>query len=364
MNEFLGDRSLKDEQIATITKWVEQGAVEGNVADLPPAPKFPEGWMLGELDLVLKMSQSYRVQSEGRDVFRCFVLPTNFDEDKYVVATDYRPGNRKVVHHALFFLDSNGAARKKEAAPGKGFASFGSPGFAPTGSLGGWAPGTQPMFLPDGLGRVLKKGSDVVLQIHFHPTGKEEDEQSTIGIYFAKKKPEKIVAGFMVRSKNIDIPAGEKNYKVKSEIVSPTAVELIGVTPHAHYLCKDMKVEAIKPDGTATTLIHINDWDFGWQGQYIYKTPLKFPAGTKVTMEYTYDNSTDNPRNPSNPPKRVLFDGQQTQDEMAICFLNYVPESQADFAKMRQAMVRTFIKQELPAGGDLVDKVKKAMLGE
>src|SRR5262249_54857084 len=160
----------------------------------------------------------------------------------------------------------------------------------PTGSLGGWAPGTQAMFLPDGLGRVVKKGSDLVLQIHFHPTGKEEDEQSTVGIYFAKKRPEKIVAGFMVRSKNIDIPPGEKHYNVTSEIASPREVELIGVTPHAHYLCKEMKVDAIKPDGSITPLIRIDDWDFAWQGQYLYKSPLKFPAGTKVKMEYTYDN--------------------------------------------------------------------------
>jgi hypothetical protein len=363
VNEFLGDRSLSDAQVATIQAWVEQGAVEGSPSDLPPAPKFTDGWTLGEPDLIVKMPQAYRVQAEGRDVFRCFVMPLNFDEDKYVTAVDYRPGNRRVVHHALFFLDNLGVARKKEDAPGKGFASFGSPGFAPTGGLGGWAPGSVPMFLPDGMGRLVKKGSDLVLQLHFHPTGKEEDEQSTLGLYFAKKKPEKTIAGFMVSSRQIDIPPGEKRYKVTKEFTTPIDAELVGVSPHAHYLCKEMKVDAIKPDGTTQPLILIKDWDFGWQGQYLYKTPLKFPAGTKVRMEYTYDNSADNPRNPSSPPRRVLH-GQQTQDEMAIVFLNYVAPNAAAAAQMRNAMIRNAVKDLVPSGAGMLERLKKMVVGE
>jgi hypothetical protein len=218
------------------------------------------------------------------------------------------------------------------------------------------------MFLPDGLGRIVKKGSDLVLQLHFHPTGKEEDEQSTIGLYFAKKKPEKTVASFMVSSRQIDIPAGTKNYKVTKEFVTPVESELIGVSPHAHYLCKEMKVDAIKPDGVTQPLILIKDWDFGWQGLYLYKTPLKFPAGTKVRMEYTYDNSADNPRNPSNPPKRVTF-GQQTQDEMAIVFLNYVSSKPGDAVKMRNEMIRNAVKDLAPGAG-MLERLRKMVVGE
>ncbi len=279
--------------------------------------------------------------------FRCFVLPMNLSEDKYVTAVDYRPGNRKIVHHALFFLDSLGNARKKDAEdPGPGFASFGGPGFVPTGGLGGWAPGYSPRPLPDGMGKIVKKGSDLVIQIHFHPSGKEELEQSTIGLYFTKKKPEKVVSSISISSRKIDIAPGEKNYNVTKEFTSPVDAEIVGITPHAHYLCKDMKVTATLPDGTKKPLIWIKDWDFSWQDQYLYKKAFTLPKGTKVVLNYSYDNSSENSRNPSNPPKRVLF-GQQTQDEMALVFISYVAQSGPDAIKMRQEMIANRVKEAL-----------------
>lgn len=152
-------RRLGDREIDLITRWVDQGAEEGNPRDLPPAPTFPEGWQLGKPDLVLKMPAPFTIAASGRDVFRCFVIPTNLDENRTVAAVEFRPGNRKVVHHALFFLDNAGKAREKdEADPGPGYASFGGPGFPITGSLGGWAPGAFPRRLPDGVGRMLRKG--------------------------------------------------------------------------------------------------------------------------------------------------------------------------------------------------------------
>ncbi len=353
--EFLDERRLSAEQVGMLQQWVEEGAVEGAAADLPPAPKFSDGWALGEPDMVLKMPAAFTVPAEGRDVFRCFVLPMNIGDDKYVTAVDYRPGNRKVVHHALFFLDANGAARKKEEQkaagqdPGPGFASFGGPGVLPTGGLGGWAPGYTPRPLPEGMGKLVKKGSDLVIQIHFHPDGKEEQEQSTIGLYFAKKTPEKVVASISVSSKNIDIAPGDKSYKVSKEFITPVEAEVVGITPHAHYLCKDMKVNATLPDGTVQSLIWIKDWDFSWQDQYLYKTPFKLPKGTKIAMNYIYDNSAENPRNPSNPPKRVNF-GQQTQDEMALVFLSYVAPSAADAQKMRREMILNRVKDFIGGG--------------
>src|SRR5262249_8029077 len=160
-----------------------------------------------------------------------FVLPLKIDEDMYVTAVDYRPGNRKIVHHALFFLDSSGQARKKdEADPLPGFASFGSPGFIPAGGLGGWGPGYTPRRLAGGMGKPMKKGQDLVLQIHFHPSGKEEKEQSTLGLYLAKTKPEKQIASIMIGSRSIDIAPGDKGYKVKKEFTTPVDSEVIGIT--------------------------------------------------------------------------------------------------------------------------------------
>src|SRR6185369_1944138 len=191
--------------------------------------------------------------------------------------------------------------------------------------------------LPEGIAQKVKKGSDLVLQLHLHPSGKSEQEQSTIGLYFAKKPPEKIMTSLPLRSRNIDIPAGEKNYKVKSEFTTPIDIQIVGITPHAHLVCKEMKGKAYLPDGTMKPLIWIKDWDFNWQEQYLYQTPIKIPAGTRLELDFTYDNSADNIRNPNNPPKRVTF-GEQTADEMAILFLQIVGENQRELPKLRQAM--------------------------
>jgi hypothetical protein len=181
--DFLDERRLTDREIKTIADWSTAGSPEGNPKDLPAPPSFPDGWQLGKPDLVLEAPAPFDIPASGRDVYRCFVIPIPIDSTKTVAAVEFRPGNRKVVHHALFFLDSSGAARKKdEADSGPGYASFGGPGFLPTGSLGGWAPGAMPRKLPDGLGRRLPKGSDLVLQVHYHPDGKPEADQSMIGM--------------------------------------------------------------------------------------------------------------------------------------------------------------------------------------
>lgn len=325
--EFVGERRLSDQQIRTLRAWVAQGAIEGDAKDLPAMPKFAEGWYLGEPDMIVKMPEAFEVPAEGRDVFRVFVVPMNLPEDKYVSAVEFRPSNRKVVHHALFFLDNSGAARAlDERDPGVGYGELAGLGFIPSGGLGGWGPGFYPRPLPEGIARYVRKGSDLVIQTHFSTTGKAEREQSTIGIYFSKTKPKQVLQGSALRSREIDIPPGMKDYVVKASQTVPFDVSLISITPHAHLVCRDMKVWATFPDGSRKDLIWIKDWDWNWQDQYYYKEPVKLPAGTKLDMVYTYDNSSGNPRNPSSPPKRVR-NGQQTHDEMAITFLGFVTDA-------------------------------------
>jgi hypothetical protein len=325
---FHDERRLTDAEITTIARWADTGAKEGDARDLPP-PKFTDGWQLGEPDLVLKMAEPFTVPAGGRDVFRCFVLPTNLAEDRSVAAVEFRPGNRRVVHHALFFLDSTGAARHKEEAPGKGFPGFGGPGFLPTGTLGGWAPGATPRPLPDGMGRPLAKGSDLVLQVHYHPTGKEEQDQSQIGIYFTKKPAEKVVSGIPLLNRKIYIPAGIERHKETATFTTPVDVEVIGIAPHMHLLGREMKVTATTPDGKVVPLVWVKDWDFNWQGQYQYREPIKLPKGTRFDLEAVYDNSEKNARNPNSPPKKVTW-GEQTTDEMCLCAVQVVTKNAAD----------------------------------
>jgi hypothetical protein len=166
-----------------------------------------------------------------------------------------------------------------------------------------------------------------------------------------------------LRSRNIDIPPGEKNYKVKSEFTTPIDIQIVGITPHAHLVCKEMKGKAYLPDGTMKPLIWIKDWDFNWQEQYLYQTPIKIPAGTRLELDFSYDNSSDNVRNPNTPPKRVTF-GEQTADEMAILFLQVVGENQTELPKLRMAIGQQFIKSLLGEGAGALNPNRLEALKE
>jgi mono/diheme cytochrome c family protein len=354
--DFHDVRRLSDAEIKTLAAWADSGAREGDAKDLPPTPKFPEGWQLGTPDLVLKMPKAFAVPAGGRDVFRCFVIPTGLTEDRTVAAVEFRPGNRRVVHHALFFLDSAGTARKKAGDdPASSFASFGGVGFLPTGSLGGWAPGAMPRRLPDGTGLFLRKVSDLVLQIHYHPSGKAEEDQSTLGIYFTKKPAETRVSSVPLVNRRLYIPAGAERHKVTTSFTIPVDVHAMGISPHMHLVGREMKVVATLPDGKKQPLIWIKDWDFNWQGQYLFAKPLALPKGTKIDLEAYYDNSSKNLRNPNNPPKLVRW-GEQTTDEMCLCFLQVVTDKPSDLGTLRLEVLKSFGRLGRLFGGDPEEK--------
>lgn len=349
--EFLDERRLTEQQIATIKDWAMHGAPEGDAKDKPVPPTFTAGWMAGQPDQVIEMTQPYSVPAEGPDQFRCFVVPMNAKEDEYVKTVEFRPGNPKIVHHAILFMDSSGEARKKETVPGQGYDCVGGPGLDITGALGGWAPGSFPATSRPGVAATIKKGSDLVLQIHYHLDGKPEQDQSRLGLKFSSEPPTKGLTLFVLGNEKIDIPAGDDHYVIKASGEIPMDAEAIAVFPHAHYLAKDMKVDAHLPDGTVVPLIWIKDWDFNWQGAYRYASPVKLPKGTKLEMQYTYDNSAANPHNPSNPPKEVKF-GEQTTNEMAFAFVSVTLDSPAMVPDFRAGVRAEFVANMLANGVD------------
>jgi hypothetical protein len=200
---------------------------------------------------------------------------------------------------------------------------MGSFGFPVTGYFGIWTAGTLPRREPEGIATPLRRGADLIMQLHFRPSGKPEQEQSAIKLYFAKKPPFKIPRNLSVSTYDIDIPPGEKNYKVKTFSYVLEDVEALSIFPHAHFLAREMKASATLPDDTVQPLLWIKNWDFNWQEEYSFASPLKLPQGTRLDMEFTYDNSTENPRNPNQPAKRVTW-GETTSDEMAEIHLRVV----------------------------------------
>jgi mono/diheme cytochrome c family protein len=358
--EFLGERRLTDAQIGDINTWVNNGMPRGDVAKMPKLPTFPpDGWRLGKPDLILEMPVGFELPASGPDVFRNFVIPTGLADDKWVRAVEFRPSARKVVHHALFAHVAGGSLAARDGADGRpGFGGMGAVGVggdrAESGGLGGWAVGATPMFMPAGVAMRLPKGSDFLLQMHFHLSGKPETEKSQIGIYFADTPPEKTLfslglpALFGVGS-GIDIPPGQKDWKIRDSFTLPGDVSIFSAMAHAHYLAKDMKATATLPDGSTKPLIWINDWDFNWQDSYVYKSPFTLPKGTRIDVTITYDNSAENPRNPISPPRRALW-GEQSFDEMGMMGFGFEVLNKTDVPAFQQALADR-AKGAIQAGG-------------
>lgn len=331
---FIDERRLTKEQVELIARWAQAGAAEGRAEDLPEPPKFREGWKLGPPDIVLTMAEPYDVPAEGNDIYRNFVYALDVPKGKYIKSVEYRPGNRRVVHHAALSVDSSGVARKQdEADPAPGFkGSLNLPGQLLPGSLSAWTPGRDPLPLPEGLSMPWRAGADLVMQLHLHPSGKPETEQSSVGIYLTGEAPLRSMVDMVLVDRKIDIPPGEAVYRTRDAFTLPIDMEALGIFPHMHLLGREIKVTAHPPVGEPFSLLWINDWDFNWQNFYQYSTPVSLPAGTRITLEAVHDNSPENVRNPSRPPKRVVW-GEQTVDEMSAAMLQLVPIREEDMAK-------------------------------
>jgi hypothetical protein len=358
--EFKDERRLTKEQIEAIGQWVRRGMPQGDLSKMPTVPEFPEGWFLGKPDLVLEMPAGYDLPASGPDIYRSFVIPTNLTEDKWIRAIEFRPSARKVVHHVLFAYDTGGTFTKRDGTDGSpGFSSTMAPigGGPKTGGLGGWAVGATPGFLPEGHAVRLPKGSDFILQTHFHLTGKTETERSRVGIYFADRAPERNLIGIDMPplfgfGAGIHIPAGKSDYVVEDSFTLPVDTRVFGMAPHAHYLAKEIKATATLPDGTTQPMVWIQDWDFNWQDVYAFKTPRLLPKGTRIDVWFRYDNSADNPRNPNHPPQTVLW-GEQSSDEMAgvaILLSTVRKEDEAAFSQPLAAREQAAIRKGVTDG--------------
>ena len=338
--EFQDHRRLSDDQISAIRQWVEGGMPEGDPSALPALPEFTEGWQLGEPDMIVSMQDAYTLYAEGPDIYRNFVIRLDLEEDKYVQAIEFRPGKRSIVHHSLFYYDTSGKARKQdEADPVPGFKRMGRS--IRDGALGGWAVGGIPKRLPEGLAYRLPKGADLILSTHFHPSGKEETELSTVGLYFSKEPPTEQFTAVQLPPvfgalAGVRIPAGDSHYTKTDSFVLPVDVKAFSVSSHAHYLGKSMRMSATLPDGTVKELMSIPEWNFSWQEQYRYADDVFLPAGTRLDGEIVWDNSSDNIHNPSNPPKVVRW-GRESTDEMGSVTLRMVAANPNEFNQLRDA---------------------------
>jgi tetratricopeptide (TPR) repeat protein/mono/diheme cytochrome c family protein len=332
--KFADELRLSEEEISTIQTWVDQGEIEGNPYDLPPQPAFTAGWQLGKPDVIIRAEKPYLLPASGSDSYWNFVFRTPVHRSRWLKAIEIRPGDKRLVHHANVLVDREESGRRLEKEPGAGFGGMEliieSEAFDPDSHFLFWKPGSPPYVEPDGMALRLDKNTDLVLNTHFQSSGKPELIQPTLGLYFTDKPATMHPMLLQLdNDRKLDIPPGEKNFLVSDDFTLPVDASVLAIYPHAHYLGKDLLALATLPDGTKKTLIHIGSWDLNWQAVYRYQEPVDLPAGTTISMRFTYDNSADNIRNPNQPPKRVLA-GNRASDEMAHLWLQVLPRESAD----------------------------------
>lgn len=335
-NSFLGENFLTDDEISLIAQWVDGGTPEGDPADFTNPPTYPSGSALGTPDVVFSFTQSYKHTGNNQDGYRVFVLPTNFSEDKEVAAVELRPGNRKIVHHALISADTTGTGRANDAAEaGYGYNGFG--GFGVQGAIDNlypsYVPGQIPRFYPEGTGQIIPRGADMLIQMHYAPSPVDEWDSSSVNIFFVDRPLERQIDYRIllplpgtITNPPFFIPANQvKTFHGVWQV--PRDLSLISISPHMHLLGQSWEIMSIDPQGDTTNLISIPEWDFNWQGTYSFDRLIKVEQGSSIHAYATYDNTVNNPENPNNPPRFSTW-GERTEDEMyflPIAYVDYEP---------------------------------------
>ncbi len=350
--EFIGARWLTDAEIDLFDAWLRAGTPEGDPAVLPPVPRSSGGWLHGQPDLILELP-AYTLRADGADIFRNFVVTVPGRESRFVRALEFRPRSR-AVHHANIRIDRTTASRRlDEADPEPGYEGviLRSADY-PDGHFLGWTPGQAPPPASDDLSWRLDGGSDFVVQLHMRPTGHQEIVRPVLGLYFGAR-PARVPTMIRLGRQNLDIAAGLRDYRVTDSFTLPVDVEVHAIQPHAHYRARRVDAWATLPDGSRRPLLRIDDWDFNWQDDYRYASPFRLVAGTTISMEYTFDNSADNPRNPSRPPAHVSW-GWQSADEMADVWLQVVAMTPADRERLQKDVDRKMLTEDTVGGEILV----------
>ena len=312
--KFRNDPSLSAREIATITAWVDAGAPKGDDKDLPARPTFAEGWTIGTPDVVFAMAEPFRIPATGEIPYQYIRIPTNLAEEKWIQALEIRSSSRQHVHHVIAYTQPSDAPLQTNGALGPG-------------NIGGTTPNKPGVRYPEGVARLIRGNTDIVLQMHYTTNGEASVDRTEVGVIFAKTPPTKQTAGGMAINTRFLIPAGAGNHEVRATQVLKTDTLVTSFTPHMHVRGKDMTYLAHFADGRTETLLSVPNYDFNWQHTYQLAEPRLLPAGTSIEVIAHFDNSPGNKFNPD-PTKDVRW-GDQTWEEMMIGFFGAVADRPA-----------------------------------
>ena len=374
VGHFVGQHPLTDAQLGLIEAWSRAGAPEGDRRATPALPAMADGWLLGKPDMVVTLPVPFTLPAIQADAFRIFAIPLPVAKRIYVRGIEFHPGNARVVHHANIRVDRTGATRAlDDADPLPGYDGL-MPRSAeyPDGHFLGWTPGQVAPLISADMAWTLDPGSDLVVQLHLQPSGAVEQVQPVVGLYFGDTPPTRTPTILRLGSQGIDIAAGDPHYVIRDAYTLPVEMDLLAIQPHAHYRATEIRGLASFPDGTSRLLMHIKDWDFRWQHVYRLEEPIALPKGTRLSMEYTYDNSTENIRNPEVPPTHVWW-GQRSRDEMGDLWFQLLAKNERDRLVVRPQIDRKMTTEDIvgyetmlkvdPKDAELHDDVALLYLG-
>lgn len=297
-HQWSNDISLSDEQKETIVKWVEQGAAQGAPNDLPDAPTFTPGWTLGEPDYVITLDK-IEVYADGEDLFPNMSSTIDIDEPRWIKAIEFKPGDRRVTHH---FVSTYGRQ---------------------SGILAVWTAGMPPYVFPEGIGRVVNPGDRVTVNAHYHPFGEATKDTTKIGLYFGEGELKKQVSTLIVANTGLRIPPGSPNHSELAFHYFDQDTQILALSPHMHVRGRSMRYDITYPDGTQENLLDVPKYDYNWQWLYYPTKPIDVPAGSRIDITATWNNSSDNPSNPD-PTQEIIYRGN-TFNEMFVGFLEIIP---------------------------------------
>lgn len=317
---FTNAPKLTQSEIETLATWSDTGAKEGNPKNAPAPIAFTDGWQIGKPDYVIEMPLDYAVPASGTIDYQYIVIPTNFQEDRWVQAAEARPGNKALVHHIIAFIAEPGNPAIKDAKPGVPFVPKQGVGLNLSASVAGYAPGMVPQVLQPGQAKLVPAGALVVLQLHYTANGTAGTDRSKVGLIFAKEPPKEKVLTLAASNGKFAIPPGDGAYRVDSKIVLQHDSKLVNLLPHMHFRGKSFEYRAIYPTGEKETLLSVPKYDFNWQLTYYEASQKLLPQGTVIECTAYFDNSANNKFNPD-PTKEVHW-GDQTWEEMMIGFFD------------------------------------------
>ncbi|MEK6303660.1 MAG: thiol-disulfide isomerase [Acidobacteriota bacterium] len=333
---FSNDRRLSAKEKDTLIRWADGGAPKGDPKDLPPAPKFADGWEIGTPDAVISMSKEFEVPESGTIAYQFFEVPTNFTEDKWVQAIEVRPGSRSVVHHVLVFCREPGARRSQgfvQVVPnfggfGQGHGNASSREHALPGSLiATTAPGTNAMIFKPGTALRIKAGASLAFQVHYTSNGTATKDRTSVGMIFAKQPPQQEMRNSAFVNPMFVIPPGADNQAVDSAIQFSEDAHIWALFPHTHLRGKSWEYRLVYPDGRSESVLSVPKYNFNWQTYYVFTKPLAVPKGSRLEATAHYDNSTANKWNPD--PKVAVRWGPQTWEEMQYSGITYSVDDQS-----------------------------------